>query len=134
MLNAALIGLGWWGKNILKAVQGRSDKLRFVHAVSHGLDEAKPLAQQHGFTCPATWNRRSPISACKRSSCRGGKIEARDFPPRDSLLAEFDAFAEAAAGRAAYPITPDEMIATIAAFEAVTRSLETNERVRVGNL
>jgi hypothetical protein len=34
MLDAALIGLGWWGRNILKAVQGRSEKLRFVHGVS----------------------------------------------------------------------------------------------------
>ena len=47
MLDAALVGLGWWGKNILKAVQGRSGKIRFVHGVSKELDDAKPLAEQH---------------------------------------------------------------------------------------
>ena len=31
-------------------------------------------------------------------------------------------------------LDPDEMVATIGAFEAVTRSLETNERVRVADL
>lgn len=49
MLNAALIGLGWWGKNILKAVQDRSEKIRFVHGVSKELADARPLAQQYGF-------------------------------------------------------------------------------------
>jgi len=62
---------------------------------------------------------------------RGGKTEVRDFPPRDSLLAEFDAFADAVAGRAPYPITPAEMVNTIGAFEAITRSLETGERVNL---
>jgi predicted dehydrogenase len=52
-------------------------------------------------------------------------------PPRrttydavDSLAVEFDAFAEAVAGRAAYPISGDDMIATIAAFEAVVASVQ----------
>ena len=50
MIDAALIGLGWWGKNILKAVQGRSARLRFVHGVSKEIDAALPLAETHGFT------------------------------------------------------------------------------------
>ena len=45
------------------------------------------------------------------------------YDPVDSLAAEFDAFADAVAGRAAYPISGDEMIATIAAFEAVVASV-----------
>jgi len=50
MINAAIIGLGWWGKNIVQCVQGRSGKLRFVHGVSKELDAALPLAEAHGFT------------------------------------------------------------------------------------
>ena len=65
---------------------------------------------------------------------RGGKTEVRDFPARDSLLAEFDAFADAVAGRASYPITPREMIDTIGAFEAITRSIESGKPVRVATL
>jgi predicted dehydrogenase len=57
-------------------------------------------------------------------------------PPRrttydavDSLAAEFDAFAEAVDGRAAYPISGDDMIATIAAFEAVVASAQSRAAV-----
>ena len=325
MIDAALIGLGWWGKNILKAVQGKSSKIRFVHGVSKELDDAKPLAEQHGFTLSpdldaALEDRRvtavvlatphslhadqivsvagagkpvfceKPLSlkradaaraveACRAAgvpigvgqnkrfwpsmeafraalatgvagkvlhieghysnensglhfsdwradphetpgagmtgtgihildafvnACgpvaevqgqfistrpspdprdtiavlfrfendvsgtlgamraspfywrvhafgdegsiealgetrlvirtRGGRTEVRDFPARDSLLAEFEHFADAVEGRAPYPITPAEMVNTIGAFEAITRSLETGERVRVAAL
>lgn len=50
MVNAAIVGLGWWGRNLLAAVQGRSEKLRFVHGVSKEVDAALPLAEAHGFT------------------------------------------------------------------------------------
>ena len=325
MLDAALVGLGWWGKNILKAVQGKTDKIRFVHGVSKELDAARPLADQHGFTLSAELDAaladdrvkavvlatphslhadqivkvasagkpvfcEKPLSlkradaaravaACatagvpigvgqnKRfwpsmeafrstlesgvvgrvlhieghysnensglhfsdwradphetpgagmtgtgihildafvNACgpvaevqgqfistkpspdprdtisvlfrfannvsgtlgavraspfywrvhafgdegsiealgetqlvvrtRGGKTDVREFPPRDSLLAEFEAFADAVKGRAPYPITPDEMVNTIGAFEAITRSLASGERVKVADL
>ncbi|HET7159118.1 MAG TPA: hypothetical protein VFI62_08980, partial [Burkholderiales bacterium] len=65
---------------------------------------------------------------------RAGAIETQDLPPRDSLLAEFEAFADAVSGDAAYPITPSEMVDTIGAFEAITRSLDTRAPVRVAAL
>ena len=34
MINAAVIGLGRWGKNIVEAVQGKSRRLRFIRGVS----------------------------------------------------------------------------------------------------
>jgi predicted dehydrogenase len=53
-----------------------------------------------------------------------GKAPQRlSYPPVDSLAAEFDAFADAVAGRAAYPVSGEEMIATIAAFEAVVKAV-----------
>jgi predicted dehydrogenase len=51
------------------------------------------------------------------------------YEPVDSLAAEFDAFVEAVAGRATYPISGDEMIATIAAFEAVVTSVQSRAAV-----
>ncbi len=39
--------------------------------------------------------------------------------PADSLHDELEAFADAVAGRAPYPISPAQMLATVAAFEAV---------------
>lgn len=50
MINAAIIGLGWWGKNIVNAVQGKSDKIRFVHGVSHEPDSVRDFAKEKGFT------------------------------------------------------------------------------------
>jgi predicted dehydrogenase len=62
---------------------------------------------------------------------RGGKQERREFPKVDSILAEMDAFADAVAGRAPYPITPAEMVDTIAAFEAIIQSMETGAPVSI---
>jgi predicted dehydrogenase len=60
---------------------------------------------------------------------RGGKVDRREFPKVDSILAEFDAFADAVAGHDPYPITPAEMVNTIAAFEAIIQSMQTNQPV-----
>jgi predicted dehydrogenase len=62
---------------------------------------------------------------------RGGKTEVRDFPKIDSVLAEIDAFADAVAGRAPYPITTAEMVDTIASFEAIIESIRSGEPVRL---
>ena len=62
---------------------------------------------------------------------RGGRTEVREFPKIDSLRAEFDAFADAVAGRSPYSVTPAEMVDTIAAFEAVIRSIESGKPVRL---
>src|ERR1700674_2475966 len=49
MINAAVIGLGRWGKSLVNAVQGKSARLRFVHGVSKEPDAVRGFAQQHGF-------------------------------------------------------------------------------------
>ena len=54
MINAAIVGLGWWGKNIADAVQGKSTKLRFVHGVTQELDTTRAYAQAKGFKLSAT--------------------------------------------------------------------------------
>ena len=54
-----------------------------------------------------------------------GKAPERfTYEPVDSLAAEFEAFADAVAGRATYPVSAEEMIATIAAFESVVASVQ----------
>jgi predicted dehydrogenase len=63
---------------------------------------------------------------------RGGKVERREFAKVDSIRVEIDAFADAAAGRSPYPITPAEMVNTIAAFEAIIRSMDSGKPARVG--
>lgn len=49
MINAAVIGLGRWGKSLVEVVQGRSTKLRFVHGVSKEPDEVRDFAARHDF-------------------------------------------------------------------------------------
>jgi predicted dehydrogenase len=48
----------------------------------------------------------------------------RSFPPVDTLRLELEAFADAIEGRAPYPIGDADMVATVAAFEAVCRSVK----------
>lgn len=63
---------------------------------------------------------------------RGCKPEVFRFDAVDSLLAEFDAYADAVDGRRPYIATPAEMIATVSAFEAIVESIETGRPVQVG--
>ena len=45
------------------------------------------------------------------------------FDASDSLLAELEAFADAVEERAPYPITPEQILATVGAFEATVNAL-----------
>jgi predicted dehydrogenase len=49
MLKAAIIGIGWWGKNLVNAVQDKSERIRFVHGVSKEPDSVRDFAAKHGF-------------------------------------------------------------------------------------
>ncbi len=52
------------------------------------------------------------------------------FAPVDSVRANLEAFAEAAAGGAPYPIPPAQILATVAAFEAIVKSVKSGGLVR----
>jgi len=49
VLNAAIVGLGRWGQNLVNSAQGKSDKIRFVAGVLRHVEKAKDFAAQHGF-------------------------------------------------------------------------------------
>jgi predicted dehydrogenase len=49
MLNAAIIGLGWWGQEIVRSVQGKSKRLRFTRGVSKEPETVKGFAAEQGF-------------------------------------------------------------------------------------
>lgn len=57
----------------------------------------------------------------------GGVREVIALEPMNSLRAELDAFADLVQGGVPYPIPDSEMLATMSAFEAVLRSVETGE-------
>jgi len=49
MLNIGLIGLGGWGRRLVEAVQGKSDRLRFTAAVTGTPAKAESFASKHGL-------------------------------------------------------------------------------------
>jgi predicted dehydrogenase len=49
MINAAVIGLGRWGKNVVESVQGKSPRLRIVRGVSKEPDLVRDFAAKHDF-------------------------------------------------------------------------------------
>jgi len=61
----------------------------------------------------------------------GAPVRRVMFPPVAALRAELEAFADAVEGRAPYPIPTDQMLATVAAFEATIRALESGSTVEV---
>ena len=60
-----------------------------------------------------------------------GKKEVREFPPAPNVLANLEAFADAAEGRAPYPVPQSQMIANISALEAIFKSAATGSIVNV---
>jgi len=53
----------------------------------------------------------------------GKPLQRLQLEPADSLRAELEAFADAVEKRAPYPVSPAQMLQTVAAFEAVIRAL-----------
>ncbi|MDH3434157.1 MAG: Gfo/Idh/MocA family oxidoreductase, partial [Gammaproteobacteria bacterium] len=56
MINAAIIGLGWWGKTLVEAVSGVSEHIRFVAATTRSLsDDARAFAKEHNLELRESW-------------------------------------------------------------------------------
>jgi len=49
MITAAIVGLGRWGQTLVNAVQGKSDKVRFTHAVSRDPAPVREFTAQQGL-------------------------------------------------------------------------------------
>ena len=49
MINAAIVGLGWWGRYIVGSLQGKSDSIRFIRAVDTDPDAASSFADENGL-------------------------------------------------------------------------------------
>ncbi len=55
MINAAVIGLGWWGRHLVESVQGSSARIRFVRAVDIAPDSAQEFAARHWLRLSAVY-------------------------------------------------------------------------------
>lgn len=47
MINAAIVGLGWWGQNLVDSVQGKSERLRFVRGACRNTPPVEGFARRH---------------------------------------------------------------------------------------
>jgi predicted dehydrogenase len=61
----------------------------------------------------------------------GGETCEQAFDHVDSLRALIEAFADAIEGRAPFPVTPEQMLDVVSAFEATVKSLEQGQPVRL---
>ena len=75
----------------------------------------------------------SPQGWTLTRSTRGAEKTVLDFPPAQAVLANLEAFADAAAKRAPYPVPQDQMIANVSALEAVFRSVKSGAVEAVEN-
>jgi predicted dehydrogenase len=49
MINAAIVGVGWWGQKIVTAIQGKSERLRFIRGVSKEPTTVRNFTDSHGI-------------------------------------------------------------------------------------
>src|ERR1700730_344050 len=57
MLDAAVVGLGWWGKTLVESVQGESDAIRFVAAATRTASpDAATFAREQGLRLEADFD------------------------------------------------------------------------------
>ena len=73
----------------------------------------------------------TPMGWTMTTVIRGAERDVREFPPASPVRDNLDAFAIAATGGAPYPIPHAQMIATVAALEAVFTSAASGEIVPV---
>ena len=53
MINAAIVGLGRWGRNMVGSINGHTERLRFTHCVVRRPEVAREFAAQHGLAIAA---------------------------------------------------------------------------------
>lgn len=55
MINAAILGLGWWGQALVTAVRGKSDRIRFVKAVVPDPVKRAAVADELGIALTSSY-------------------------------------------------------------------------------
>lgn len=117
---AAMVKFKKGGHALLTAILATPFDGRFAVYCSKGWIEVRDKA--HPST-PMGWTLTKVVSGDKRSTV--------EYAPSSSVLANIEAFADAVEGRAPYLMPQDQMLANIAALEAIIESARTGERVTV---
>ena len=117
---AALVSFRKGGHAMLTAILATPFDGRFAVYCNKGWIEVRDKA--HPAT-PEGWTLTQVVSGDKRTTW--------EYPPASSVLANLEAFADAAEGGTPYPVTQKEMVANIAALEAIIESARTGQKVMV---
>jgi predicted dehydrogenase len=56
MMRAAIVGIGGWGRNLVAAVQGKSEHIRFVAGATRTPERALEFCRQHGIALAASYD------------------------------------------------------------------------------
>ena len=108
--------------SLISAILATPFEGRFAVYGNHGWVDVRDKAHPES---PEGWT----LTSC----LRGNHRQSREFPPAKAVLANLEAFADAAAGRAPYPVPQEQMLANIAALEAVFKSVRSGQVERVEN-
>lgn len=118
----ALIGFSSGANALIGAILATPFDGRFAVYGSQGWAEVRDKAHPEA---PEGWTLTTHL--------RGAGRSVVEYPPASAVQANLEAFAAAAAGGPPYPVTREEMLATVAALEAVFRSAASGQVERVGD-
>jgi predicted dehydrogenase len=108
---AALVTFKRGGHALISAILATPFAGRFAVYGSHGWAEVRDKTHPEA---PEGWT----LTTC----LRGQRAVAVDLPPAPAVLHNLEAFADAATGRAPYPVPREQMVANVSALEAIFRS------------
>lgn len=108
---AALVTFKRGGHALISAILATPFVGRFAVYGSQGWAEVRDKTHPEA---PEGWT----LTTC----LRGERTVSVDMPPAPAVLHNLEAFADAALGRAPYPVPREEMIANVSALEAIFRS------------
>lgn len=108
---AMMVGFRSGGHALISGILATPFYGRFAVFGSHGWIEVRDKA--HPET-PKGWT----LAVCKR----GGEVVTTDYPVAHSVLLNLEAFSDACAGKADYPVPQSQMIANISLLDACFRS------------
>ena len=106
-----LVGHASGGNSLISAMLATPFDGRFAVYGSKGWAEVRDKAHPE-----------SPQGWTLAVNLRNQDKRTLEYPPAPAVLANLEAFADAAEGRAPYPVPQDQMIANVCALEAVFRS------------
>ena len=109
---AALVTFRSGGHALISAILATPFVGRFAVFGSQGWAEVRDKTHPEA---PEGWT----LTTC----LRGERALSVDMPPAPAVLHNLEAFADAASGRAPYPVPREQMIANVSALEAIFRSV-----------